>query len=100
MLVSRQIIRRRRRADRVRPADRQECRPAESRFIKTREPRLGIERPLFQRLKDHLVADLADPDLGALEAEFLGQAHGLAAAMHEQFGGCAHDPPPQYGRYQ
>jgi len=31
----------------------------------------------LQRLEDHLVADLADPHLGALEAEFLRETNGL-----------------------
>src|SRR5258708_8391534 len=52
-----------------------------------------IDRLLFQRLKDHLVADLADPHFLSLEAEFLGQADGLAAAMHEDLGGGCHSAP-------
>src|SRR5216684_8252211 len=97
MLVSRQIIRRRKPVDRagrrlVRNTLGEEISSAE--FIETREPRLHIKGLLFQRLENDLVADLADPHLGALEAEFFGQAHGLAAAMHEQLGGCTHDPPP------
>ena len=46
-----------------------------------------IERLLRDRLQDHLVADLGDAHLGALEAEFLGQDHRLAVAIHDQFSG-------------
>src|SRR5258708_37454750 len=51
---------------------------------------LEIDGRLFQRLQHHLVADLADAHFGALEAKPLGQAHRLAAAVHEQFGGGCH----------
>ena len=56
-------------------------------FIEAGEPCLRIKGLLFQRFQNDLVADLADPHLSAFEAEFLGQAYRLAAAVHEQFGG-------------
>ena len=56
-------------------------------FIKARELGLHVKRRRLDRLKDHLVADLADPHFGALEAKIPGQLHGLGAAVHEQFGG-------------
>jgi hypothetical protein len=43
-----------------------------------------------------LLPDFADAYLGALEAEFLGQAHRLRAVMHEELGGYTHDPPPEW----
>src|ERR1700722_14178307 len=63
-------------------------------LIEAREPCLRVERLLVDRLENHLVADLADLHFGALEAKFLGQPHGLAAAMREKLGGWAHDPVP------
>jgi hypothetical protein len=47
-----------------------------------------------QRLKNDFIADLADPDLGALEAAFLGQVHGLVAAIHKKLRDFTHDPSP------
>jgi hypothetical protein len=74
----------------VRDAVGEEIAPAE--FIETREPRLRVERLFFQWLEDHRVANLADPHLGPIETEFFRQADGLTTAVHEQLGGCAHDP--------
>src|SRR3954453_20555705 len=54
---------------------------------------IEITRPLFQRLQDHLVTDLADPYRGALEAKFLRQPDGLATAIYEESGGGIHGPP-------
>src|SRR5437588_10886387 len=87
MLVSRQIIRRRRFADRARAADRQGCRRGGNharqvhRAARTTPPH---RRVVFLVAPESPVGFLADPHLASLEAEFLRQTHRLAAAVHEQ----------------
>ncbi|VFU16434.1 protein of unknown function (plasmid) [Methylocella tundrae] len=76
---------------------------------KLRPPRLHVEGRLLRRLQNDLVAEPADAHFRAFEPELLRQAHGLAAAMHEEFcdgffarlpaGARCHDPPPSNDIY-
>jgi len=56
-------------------------------LLQPRAPCRDVKRLLPEGLQDHLVADLADPHLGAQEPEFLRQAHGLTqGALAEAMG--------------